>query len=157
MSGCHQHPQGTRLLTTRSTSSPMQLEDERARLTQSGYFNDQEVFRQVDRRETDRVQPQDIINFLGVHRIAANERECQFLIWTAGSNEPYLTFAQYFFPHPDSPITSPMAIQNPSITCRAQASQAASCQLTNCCGITVSGSWQSCGRRRSSTTGLSSS
>lgn len=91
---CYQHPQGIGLLAARGTLFPIKLEDERARLSQSGYFNDQEVFRQVDRRETDRVQPQDIINFLGVHRIAANERECQFLIWTAGSTEAYLTYAQ---------------------------------------------------------------
>jgi hypothetical protein len=104
---CHQHPQRPRLLTTRSISSLTQLEDERARLTQSGYFNEQEVYRQIDRRETDRVQPQDIINFLGVHRIAANERECQFLIWTAGSNEPHLNFSQYPQYHPDSRTTSP--------------------------------------------------
>ena len=38
----------------------------------SGYFNDQEVFRQIDRKNTDKVFPQDLINFLGVHRIASN-------------------------------------------------------------------------------------
>jgi hypothetical protein len=99
----------------------MQLEDERARLTQSGYFNDQEVFRQVDRRETDRVTPQDIINFLGVHRIAANERECQFLIWTAGSSESYLTYAQYLTFHLGTVTTSPTAIPKTCSRCRARA------------------------------------
>lgn len=52
----------------------------------SGYFNDQEVFRQVDRKNNDKIFAQDLINFLGVHRIASNERECQYLIWIAGSN-----------------------------------------------------------------------
>ncbi len=60
----------------------------------SGYFNDQEVFRQIDRKNMDRVHPQDIINFLGVHRIASNERECQYLIWITGSLEPYLNYSQ---------------------------------------------------------------
>jgi len=40
----------------------------------------------MDRKMTDKVAPVDIINFLGVHRIASNERECQYLIWLTGSN-----------------------------------------------------------------------
>ena len=93
-------------------------------MAHSGYFNDQEVYRQVDRRDSDRVQPQDIINFLGVHRIAANERECQYLIWSAGSNEPHLAHAQYLPVHAALPATSPTATPKPSKTCRAQASEA---------------------------------
>lgn len=62
---------------------------------QSGYFNEYEVFQQLDRKSNDKVLPQDLINFLGVHRIASNERECQYLIWLAGSPEPHLSHSQY--------------------------------------------------------------
>lgn len=75
----------------------MQLEDLKTNLVNMGSINDVEVFRQMDRKLTDKVYPQDIINFLGVHRIATNERECQYLIWLAGSNDPYLTHNQYAF------------------------------------------------------------
>ncbi len=52
------------------------------------------MFRQIDRKMTDKVYPQDLINFLGVHRIAANERECQYLIWLTGSRESFLSHQQ---------------------------------------------------------------
>ncbi len=31
-----------------------------------------EVFKQIDSKMTDKIYPQNIINFLGVHRIASN-------------------------------------------------------------------------------------
>jgi len=40
----------------------------------SGYFNDEDVFSRMDAKYTGKIFPTDIIDFLGVHRIAASER-----------------------------------------------------------------------------------
>ena len=44
---------------------------------------------------TGQATPQDLVNFLGVHRIAANERECQYLIWLSGSKQPTMSLDQF--------------------------------------------------------------
>lgn len=40
----------------------------------SGYFNEQEVFAQIDRKMLDKITCIDLINFLSIHRIAVSER-----------------------------------------------------------------------------------
>lgn len=44
------------------------------------------MFMQLDRKMLDKVYANDLINFMSVHRIAASERECQYIIWLTGSN-----------------------------------------------------------------------
>ena len=64
----------------------MQLEDLRTSLMASLQMNESDLFAAIDRRRNDRVVAEDLIQFLGVHRVAANERECSFLIWIMGAS-----------------------------------------------------------------------
>lgn len=75
--------------------SQLELEDERVKLITTSSLPLEDIYRQIDRRLTGQATPQDIVNFLGVHRIAANERECQYLIWLAGSKQPTLSLDQF--------------------------------------------------------------
>ena len=52
----------------------MQLEDERTRITSIGGFCEADVYGQMDRKSNEKVTKEDIVSFLGVHRIAASER-----------------------------------------------------------------------------------
>ena len=129
----------------------IQLEDERVRLVNSGYFSEQEVFRQLDRKMTDKVLPTDIINFLGVHRIATNERECQYLIWLTGSSEPYLSHNQYITNYQGSSVTSLMDRMTTFLPCRAQGLEVGYCLLMNCSRTTAKGKLLNFFKRKSST------
>jgi hypothetical protein len=51
-----------------------QLEDERSALINSGYFNDDDAFSQIDRKNIGKLYTNDLIDYLSVHRIAISER-----------------------------------------------------------------------------------